>query len=85
MSESAKRRGIPEERQRRMALARIGVKRGPFSDEHRAKLSAAHKGKPNLGKGISKGFVECPYCNKVGGAPGMKRHHFTHCKKYLEN
>lgn len=85
MSESAKRRGIPEERQKKMALARTGIKRGPFSDEHRAKLSAAHKGRPNKHKGVSYGVTECPHCNKVGGAPGMKRHHFNNCKKYLEN
>lgn len=84
MSESAKRRGIPEERQKRMALARVGVKRGPFSDEHKAKLSASHKGKPNKYKGISYGVVECPHCSKIGGAPGMKKHHFNNCKKYLE-
>lgn len=84
MSAAAKRRGIPEERQKRMALARVGIKRGPFSDEHKAKLSASHKGIPNSRKGISYGIVKCPYCNKVGGAPGMKKHHFNNCKKYLE-
>jgi hypothetical protein len=84
MSESAKRRGIPEERQKRMALARVGVKRGPFSDEHKAKLSASHKGKPNKHKGVPYGVVECPHCSKIGGAPGMKKHHFNNCEKYLE-
>lgn len=85
MSESAKRRGIPEERQKRMAVARIGTKREPFSEEHRAKLSESHKGKPNKHKGISYGILECPHCGKVGGAPGMKKHHFGNCKSYLEN
>lgn len=85
MSESAKRRGIPEERQKRMALARTGAKRGPFSEEHRANMSMSRKGKPNKHKGLSYGSVECPHCSKIGGAPGMKRHHFNNCKKYLEN
>jgi hypothetical protein len=80
MSESAKQRGIPEERQKRMALARIGVKRGPFSDEHKAKLSASRKGKPNKHKGHCYGTTTCPYCGKTGGVPGMKKHHFKNCK-----
>jgi group I intron endonuclease len=25
--------------------------------------------------------VNCPYCNKIGGIPQMKRWHFTNCKK----
>jgi hypothetical protein len=85
MSESAKRRGIPEERQKRMAIARTGIKRGPFSDEHRARLSASHKGRSNKYKGHCYGTTTCPYCNKTGGVPGMKKHHFNNCKKYLEN
>lgn len=85
MSESAKRRGISEEQQKKMALARTGVKRKPFSEEHIAKLSASHKGKSSVQKGVSYGIVECPYCSKTGGAPGMKKHHFKNCKKYLES
>lgn len=80
MSESAKRRGIPEERQKRMALARTGIKRGPFSDEHRARLSESHKGKPNKYKGHCYGTTTCPHCGKTGGVPGMKKHHFNNCK-----
>lgn len=40
----------------------------------KAKLAGdALRGKP-------KEIVQCPYCEKTGGKPAMKRHHFENCK-----
>lgn len=30
--------------------------------------------------GLKKEKVKCPYCDKIGGKPIMKRHHFENCK-----
>ncbi len=30
--------------------------------------------------GVKHPTAQCPYCNKVGGARGMKRYHFTNCR-----
>ena len=65
------------------------------SDESRAKMSAAKKGKPGKPhneehrakisasmKGIPKPqqIITCPHCNKSGGEPQMKQWHFNNCK-----
>lgn len=50
----------PETRER-IAAAQRGRKRGPLSAELRAKLSAAHKGKPRVpGSGTKKGYKATP-------------------------
>jgi hypothetical protein len=45
----------------------------PKSDEHKAKIGAARKGKKVP-------VVICPHCNKSGGITNMKRYHFDKCK-----
>ena len=44
-----------------------------ISNEHKAKISLAHKG-------IKQKIVECPYCIIKGGISAMKRFHFNNCK-----
>lgn len=80
MSESAKKRGLSKERLKKMALARVGKKRKPFSDEHRANLSESLKGKPNPNKGKIYERTKCPHCDVVGASHQMKRYHFDNCK-----
>jgi hypothetical protein len=41
------------------------------SEESKAKMSAAQKARPK---------VECPHCEKAGGARVMHRWHFDNCK-----
>ena len=76
------------ETKRKMSDAKKGKK---FSEEHKRKLSDAHKGKPkseetkrrmsDAKKGIKKEVVTCPYCQKTGGKPAMKRFHYEKCKQ----
>ena len=42
-----------------------------MTNEHRSKMSQAHKNLPDL---------NCPHCHKVGGYAGLKRWHFDNCK-----
>ena len=58
----------------------------PKSEEHKKKISEAHKGikKPWL-LGNSNALTkhpkkECPKCGKIGGGPNMTRYHFENCK-----
>ena len=67
-----------------------------FSDEHRANMSTCHKGK-KISKPRSKEYllkqslaqkgqvrkkIQCPHCNKIGGASGgMFRFHFDNCSQ----
>lgn len=46
-----------------------------FSDEWKEKLRGP---RPNARKPKPK--LKCPHCEKIGGAPQMKRHHFDNCK-----
>lgn len=43
------------------------------SEEHKARIGAAHKGKKHT-------IVTCPHCPKTGGLPSMKKWHFDNCK-----
>ncbi len=43
------------------------------SEEHKARIGAAHKGRKHT-------IVECPHCPKSGGLPSMKKWHFDNCK-----
>ena len=45
----------------------------PLSEEHKKKISKAKKG-------IKQNLIKCPYCDKEGGKPIMKRWHFEKCK-----
>lgn len=80
MSESAKKRGLSKERLQEMALARVGKKRGPFSEEHKANLSKSLKGKSNPNKGKTYEKIKCIHCDVVGASHQMKRYHFDNCK-----
>lgn len=56
-----------------ISKSKTGKIRGTQPDAHRAKISKAFKNK-------SQRLVTCPHCNKIGGAPGMKRYHLDNCK-----
>jgi hypothetical protein len=64
---------ISEETRLRMSNSKKGRK---HSEEYKKQLSVLAKGKP-------KKQVQCPYCNKIGGEPQMKRWHFDNCKVLL--
>lgn len=49
-----KGRVFSEETRAKMSAARKGIKRGPFSEEHKAKIAAAHKGKVKSPEHIAK-------------------------------
>lgn len=51
-----------------------------FSDQHRANLSKAIKGKKSNLKGIARNIIKCPHCFKEGGVGAMGRWHFDRCK-----
>jgi hypothetical protein len=65
----------------------------PLSQSHINKLRLAKLDKPrsedikkvlsDKQKGLYKPIIECPYCNKIGGKPAMKRWHFNNCKKRI--
>jgi hypothetical protein len=74
---------------------RIGKDNHFFGKQHtadsKAKMSEALTGKvrtdefknnlSKLYKGIPKKKLVCPFCNKEGGEPQMKRYHFNNCKR----
>ena len=60
-----------EESKQRMSASLTGKVRSEEFKQHLSKL--------NLGK--PKPIIECPYCNKKGGLPQMKRYHFNNCKR----
>jgi hypothetical protein len=72
-----------------------GIKRNPFSEEHRKKLSESRIGKPlsvetkqklsNIRRGRSKilKLVICPHCGKSGKGGNMTRYHFDKCYTLL--
>lgn len=63
-------RFISEESRKTMSLkASLRI----LSEERKAKTSASMKG-------VKKPQIVCPYCNKIGGKPAMKKHHFDNCK-----
>jgi hypothetical protein len=57
--------GFSEEHKKNLSISHIGVK---MSESAKNKLRKKHQA------------VECPYCNKKGGGPIMKRYHFDNCK-----
>jgi hypothetical protein len=48
-----------------------------LTEERKLNISNGLKG---VLKGIPQKKVECPYCNKIGGASNMKRWHLERCK-----
>ena len=66
-----------EETKRKTSKALLGrpspMKGKTHTDEARAKMSAAGKGKP-------KSKVECPHCHKLVAVNTAKRWHFDNCK-----
>lgn len=56
----------------------------PKSEEHRAKISAANKGKKKNYTSVPRGnkweIIECPHCGKTGSKCIMPRWHFDRCK-----
>lgn len=49
----------------------------PKTEDHKQKLRKASKDRASRD---SKPQVQCPYCNKIGGEPSMKRWHFEKCR-----
>lgn len=45
---------------------------GPMSDDHKKKIGESNRGKIQT-------KIKCPYCEKEGGIPSMKRWHFNNC------
>jgi group I intron endonuclease len=84
----------PEHIQKR-ADAQRGKKRGPLSNEHKAKISKTSKGiskpmsqehKNNLKCHQNNSIkVSCPHCNKMGQLTNMKRWHFDNCKTQVQS
>jgi len=52
------------------------------TEESKANISKAKKGKPakNKGKSHPQRKATCPHCGLTGGAGNMKRYHFHNCK-----
>lgn len=56
--------------------AKKGVKRKPFTEEHKLRIS--------IGASVKRGpppQTICPHCGKSGGTNNMKRWHFDNCKQ----
>jgi len=49
------------------------MKVGVITDETKHKMSEAQKG-------TKKKIIQCPHCDKAGGAPALMRWHFDNCK-----
>jgi hypothetical protein len=76
---SKNRKGIPksEEHKQKLSDANKGKHSMKRTDEQRKAHSLALKG---INKGKVHRIIKCPHCEKEGGAPVMKRHHFDNCK-----
>jgi group I intron endonuclease len=88
LSEAMKGKSQSEETKKKMSDTHKGKK---LSEEHKRKMSAALSGR-NLSeehkrkvseslKGYKQPTVTCPYCQKTGGKPTMRRWHFDNCKQ----
>jgi len=51
----------------------LNMKVGVITDETKHKMSEAQKG-------TKKKIIQCPHCDKAGGAPALMRWHFDNCK-----
>lgn len=74
-----------EDVRKRISIAakqRIGEKSNAYgmkhSQETKDKFSIMYKGKPRQ---IPHEVIKCPYCDKTGIKPNMKRWHFDNCKE----
>lgn len=82
---SEQRKGKKKSEQGRKNIAKgklgnnwnIGSKR---TEEQKARMSAAMKGKNIHMKGVKKSVTKCPYCQKEGAVNVMGRWHFDNCK-----
>ena len=48
---------------------------------YKQRLLENSKKAADITRGVPKEKIKCPYCNKVGGKPAMKRFHFDNCKE----
>jgi hypothetical protein len=48
---------------------------------YKQRLLENSKKAADVTRGVPKEKIKCPYCNKVGGKPAMKRFHFDKCKE----
>lgn len=84
---------MTDEHRRNIGLGQLGRIRGPHSDQHKARLSAAHTGKTLTDEHRAKLAAAklgtkrapypshtCPSCGTVGSGGSMKRWHFDNCK-----
>lgn len=82
------------EHNKKIGDAQRGKKRGPLTEEHKAKISKTTKGvsklfseqhKKNLKCHDNNSIkVFCPHCNKMGQLTNMKRWHFDNCKTQVQ-
>lgn len=75
--EDMRNRVVSDESRKKISDARLGMK---FSEEHLANIMIANKINGENRRGKHQYTLECPYCKKIGGASGIKRYHFEHCK-----
>lgn len=61
-----------ENHKRKIAEAKLGVKREPFSNEWKEALKAAKANEP---------VRTCPHCGLKGKGANMTRYHFANCKR----
>lgn len=48
---------------------------------YKQRLLENSKKAADITRGVPKEKVKCPFCNKIGGKPAMKRFHFENCKE----
>jgi hypothetical protein len=96
IAESVRKAWANPEIRKKQVEAMRSVKR-TISDEQRAKLSLARKGKKlseehkkkislsNSGKKRKITTIVCPHCGKSGRRTNIKRYHFDYCKSRTDN
>jgi hypothetical protein len=62
---------VTTETRRKIGLFRRGFR---YSSDSILKMSLAQRGR-------AKPKIECPHCDRIGGFPQMKQHHFDNCKR----
>jgi hypothetical protein len=75
-----------EEYCKNIAKAKLGNKNPMFgkkvifSEDHKAKISKALKGKKSSLINVKRPTIECPHCGKIGGVGAINRWHFDNCR-----
>ena len=73
------RKPCSEETKRKLSESHKGLPGTMLGKSHKEetkkKMSIA-----KIGKRWDQNNIECPHCNKIGGASNMKRYHFDNCK-----